>query len=240
MRTNKIFEKIRTCKRAYGCDVTFVSTTLVELVGRSGFDFIRLDGEHGPFTPDTLENMCRVAEMVGVTTIARVPDIEDSTILRCLDRGIMGIVGPHITTAERAEQLSKACRYAPLGNRSFGYARGAYFGDFESGTQYMEHTNDQVAVIAQLEDVSVLDNIDDILAVDGIDMYASGRHDIAQSMGLPGQPEHHRVLEIEQQIAQSVRAAGKKTFDDTCAMVRATDLFLDSAKAFMRQRSSSQ
>lgn len=128
MRTNKIFEKIRTGKRAYGCDVTFVSTTLVELVelvGRSGFDFIRLDGEHGPFTPDTLENMCRVAEMVGVTTIARVPDIEDSTILRCLDRGIMGIVGPHITTAERAELLSKACRYAPLGNRSFGYARGA-------------------------------------------------------------------------------------------------------------------
>mgnify|MGYP001300515265 CR=1 FL=1 len=234
-----MLDRIRAGQKAYGCDISFVSSTLVELIGRSGFDYVQFDGEHGPFTPDTIEDMCRVADMSGLTPIARVPDIEDSTILRCLDRGVMGIMGPHITTPERAEQLSKACRYAPLGKRSFGSARGAYFGDFESGTEYMEHTNNQIVVIAQLEDASVLENIDDILAVDGIDIYASGRQDIAQSMGIPGQPEHPKVLEFEQQIAQSVRAAGKKSFKDAYVLARSTDLFLDSARAFMRENSAS-
>ncbi|MEE2885025.1 MAG: aldolase/citrate lyase family protein [Chloroflexota bacterium] len=239
MRINKMLDRIRAGQRAYGCDISFVSSTLVELIGRSGFDYVQFDGEHGPFTPDTLEDLCRVSDMAGLTPIARVPDIEDSTILRCLDRGVMGIMGPHITTPERAEQLSKACRYAPLGKRSFGSSRGAYFGDFESGTEYMEHTNNEIVVIAQLEDASVLENIDDILAVDGIDIYASGRQDIAQSMGIPGQPEHPKVLEFEEQIAQSVRAAGKISFKDAYVLARSTDLFLNSARAFMRENSDS-
>ena len=234
-----MLDRIRAGQRAYGCDISFVSSTLVELIGRSGFDYVQFDGEHGPFTPDTLEDLCRVSDMAGLTPIARVPDIEDSTILRCLDRGVMGIMGPHITTPERAEQLSKACRYAPLGKRSFGSSRGAYFGDFESGTEYMEHTNNEIVVIAQLEDASVLENIDDILAVDGIDIYASGRQDIAQSMGIPGQPEHPKVLEFEEQIAQSVRAAGKISFKDAYVLARSTDLFLNSARAFMRENSDS-
>ena len=75
--------------------------------------------------------------------------------------------------------------------------------------------------------------------LDGIDIYASGRQDIAQSMGIPGQPEHPKVLEFEEQIAQSVRAAGKKTFKDAYVLARSTDLFLDSARAFMRKNSCS-
>ena len=58
-------------------------------------------------------------------------------------------------------------------------------------------------------------------------------------MGIPGQPEHPKVLEFEEQIAQSVRAAGKKTFKDAYVLARSTDLFLDSARAFMRKNSCS-
>src|SRR5438128_12345690 len=43
---------------------------------------------------DQLEDLCRTAERHNLTTIARVPDIGSSTILRYLDRGIMGILGP--------------------------------------------------------------------------------------------------------------------------------------------------
>ena len=93
----------------------------------------------------------------------------------------MGITGPHIINADRAQKLADACRYVPRGARSFGSGRGAYFGDVESLPDYMTHTNDNVLVIAQLEDAQVLDNIDEILSVDGIDLYASGAQDIAQS-----------------------------------------------------------
>jgi hypothetical protein len=38
--------------------------------------------------------------------------------------------------------------------------RGAYFGDFPSGPAYMQHTNDNILVIAQIEDVKVLQYLD--------------------------------------------------------------------------------
>ena len=234
MRKNKIIEKMASGEKAYGFGLTFPSATFVELLGRAGFDFVQFDGEHGPFTPESIDDLCRVADMAGLTPVARVPDIQDSTILRLLDRGIMGITGPHITNPERATQLADACRYAPRGKRSFGSGRGAYFGDFDSGREYMEHTNAQVLVIAQLEDVQVLDHIDEILAVDGIDVYASGPQDIAQSMGLPGQPDHPKVKEFEAQVASAVHAAGKKAHTDTYVLAPSTGLVLDAAKAFLR------
>ena len=233
MRTNSVVEKMKRDEIAYGINLSFHSTTLVELAGRVGFEFVMFDAEHGPFTPPDIDDLCRVADMAGLTPMARVPSIDESTILRFLDRGIMGIVGPHITTAERAQQLADACRYVPRGRRSFGSGRGAYFGDFDSGPAYMEHFNNNVLVMAQLEDVEVLDNIDGILAVEGIDVYASGAQDIAQSMGLPGQPNHPRVKEFEATVAERVHAAGKKTSADVMVAARAANLFLDGARAFL-------
>ena len=236
MRVNRVVEKMRRDELAYGINMSFPSTTLVELAGRAGFEFVMFDGEHGPFTPQDIDDLCRVADMAGLTPMARVPNIDDSTILRFLDRGIMGILGPHVTTAERARQLADACRYVPRGKRSFGSGRGAYYGDFDSGPEYMEHTNDNILVMAQLEDVEVLDNIDEILSVEGIDVYASGAQDIAQSMGLQGQPNHPGVKEFEAAVADRVRAAGKKTSEDVMVMARAANLFLEGARAFLEDR----
>ena len=234
MRTNNVITRINAGEMAYGCNLSFPSSTLIELAGRVGFDFVTFDSEHGPFTPDLLDDLCRFADMAGLTPMARVPNIESSTILRFLDRGIMGITGPHIITGERAQQLADACRYVPRGNRSFGSGRGAYFGDFESGPEYMEHANNNILVMAQLEDVDALNNIDDILSVEGIDLYASGPQDIAQSMGLPGQPNHPRVKEFEAQVQDAVHAAGKKMVSDVMDSARAVNLFLDGCRAFLK------
>ncbi len=236
MRVNNVVTKMGRGEMAYGLNLSFPSTTLIELGGRAGFDFVTFDSEHGPFTVDMLDDLCRVADMAGLTPMARVPDIEHPTILRFLDRGIMGITGPHIVDAERAQKLADACRYVPRGRRSFGSGRGAYFGDVESLPAYMEHFNDNVLVTAQLEDVQVLDHIDDILAVEGIDLYASGAQDIAQSLGLPGQPNHPRVQEFEAQVREAVHAAGKRMADDVMDSARASNMFMDGARAFLASR----
>lgn len=233
MRTNKVVSKINAGEVAYGCTLLFPAATMVEWMGMAGFDFVQFDGEHGPFTPETLDELCRTAEASGLTPMARVPDIQSSTILRFLDRGIMGIMGPHITNRVRAQQLADACRYAPRGKRSFGSARGAYWGRFESGPEYMEHTNSQLLVIAQLEDIEVLDDLDGILSVEGIDLYNSGPQDIAQSMGLPGQPEHPRVKEFEGRVRAEVHAAGEKMSGDVLVTATSTGLFLDAARSFL-------
>ena len=236
MRVNNVVVKMSQGQTAYGLNLSFPSTTLIELGGRAGFDFVTFDSEHGPFTIDMLDDLCRIADMAGLTPMARVPDIEHPTILRFLDRGIMGITGPHIIDADRARKLADACRYVPKGLRSFGSGRGAYFGDVEYLPGYMEHTNDNILVMAQLEDVQVLDCIDDILSVEGIDLYASGAQDIAQSLGLPGQPNHPRVQEFERQVRDAVHAAGKQMADDVMTSARAVGLFMDGAKAFLEDQ----
>jgi 4-hydroxy-2-oxoheptanedioate aldolase len=234
MKTNNIVAKIRSGERAYGFTLTFPSTPVVEIMGMAGFDFVSFDAEHGPFTVESLDVLCQVAEGSGLTPVARVPNIEPPTVLQFLDRGILGITGPHITTRDRARQLAEICRYAPLGKRSFGSARGAHYGRLASGPEYMEHRNSQVLVIAQLEDIEVLDDLDGILSVEGIDLYASGAQDIAQSMGLPGQPEHPKVKEFEATVRDAVHGAGKKMSDDVMVSARTTDLLLDAAIAYLK------
>src|ERR1700756_4061813 len=127
---NRVKAAMRAGRKAYGYNLSFPSPWVIDILGKLDFDFVFIDGEHGPFGLDQLEDLCRTAERHNLTTIARVPDIGSSTILRYLDRGIMGILGPHIGTEADARQLVRACYFGPLGERSFGANRGT---DYNAG-----------------------------------------------------------------------------------------------------------
>lgn len=234
MRTNNVLTKIGAGETPIGFTIRFPSATLVEMMGSLDFDFAMFDAEHGPFTTADIEEMGRACDAAGLTPMARVPNIHDSTILRFLDRGMMGIMGPHITTREQAQALADACRYVPEGRRSFGSGRGSHFGRVVSKTEYMEHFNKNVVVIAQLEDVAVLDDIDGILSVDGIDFFNSGAQDIAQSLGLPGQGEHTRVKEFEKTVRDAVHAAGRHMGADVMVNITLDDLIFDAAATALK------
>jgi 4-hydroxy-2-oxoheptanedioate aldolase len=81
---NRIKMALREGRLAYGYNLSFPSPWIVEILGRLDFDFVWLDGEHGPFGLEQIEDLCRTAQAVGLTPIARVPDINASTILRFL------------------------------------------------------------------------------------------------------------------------------------------------------------
>src|SRR5580700_1226562 len=108
-QSNQVKAAMRAERKAYGYNLSFPSPWVIDILGKLDFDFVFIDGEHGPFGLDQLEDLCRTAERHNLTPIARVPDIGSSTILRYLDRGIMGILGPHIATEMDARQLVRAC-----------------------------------------------------------------------------------------------------------------------------------
>lgn len=238
MRVNKIKLRMRTGEKAYGCRLLFPSATLVELMGMAGFDYVFLDGEHGIFTFESIEEMCRVADQVGLTPIARVPNIKASTILQFLDRGIMGIMGPHIITKADAQDLVGACFFTPKGHRSFGSSRGSEHGMRTSGEErrtFMSQINEEILTIVLIEDVQALDNLSEILTVKHIDLFAFGPNDLAQSMGLPGEPEHPEVVKAIQQAADQIRAAGKRVRSDVTAEARTNQIFLEGTKEFLKE-----
>ncbi len=234
MRTNNILAKMRVGENAYGCSLIFPSADIIELLGIAGFDYVFLDGEHGPFTVETIEQMCRAADAAGLTPIARVSNIQSSTILQFLDRGVMGIMGPHISTGAQAQALAEACRFAPQGKRSFGSGRGNDYGVPVQRRQYMEQANAEMLVIALLEDVEALSNLDDILSVEGIDFFSFGPNDLAQSMGLPGMPEHPKVQEAMAQTTAQIYKAGRKMMSDVMVATTATDIILNAAREFLQ------
>lgn len=233
MRTNTLLTNMKAGRRTSLCQLYFPSATLVELMGMAGLDCVIFDGEHGTFTPENLDDLCRVAELAGVTPIARVPNIESSTIQSYLDRGVVGIFGPGIDTKEDARQLVDACRFHPIGKRGIGGApRWVAFQDYASREQ-TEEANAQIVVVAFLEHIAAMDNIDEIMEVDGIDAYYVGRADTSLSLGVPGEIDHPKVREFEDRVREAAHAHGKAYFDEVIVGQRATNFFLDGARAFL-------
>src|SRR5262249_27032085 len=231
---NRVKAALLAGRKAYGCNLSFPSPWVIDILGKLDFDFVFIDGDLGPFGLDKLEALCRPAERHNLTTIARVPDIGSSTILRYLDRGIMGILGPHIASEADARQLVRACYFGPLGERSFGANRGT---DYNAGiadkAAYYREANEEMLVCALLEDVAVLDNLDTILAVPGVDLYSIGPNDFAQSLGYPGQPDHPEVVKTMQEIANRIRQAGSRMQGDVMQGAWVSDMLLDAGRRIL-------
>jgi len=70
--------------------------------------------------------------------------------------------------------------------------------------------------------------------VEGIDLFSSGARDIAQFMGLQGQPNRPRVKDFEAEVASRIHAAGRKMTSDVIVAAGVARLFLDGASKFLR------
>jgi 2-keto-3-deoxy-L-rhamnonate aldolase RhmA len=88
-------------------------------------------------------------------------------------------------------------------------------------------------VMGQLETTKAFENLDAILEVKGIDAFAWGPNDLAQSMGLPGQPQHPDVLAAQRQVADRIHAAGGKLNSDMMVTINLTELIVNGARQFL-------
>lgn len=215
LRKSRIRSAIESGGRTYGLTLTFPEPTIAEWAGYLGFDVLHLDMEHGVFDWESAEMMCRVADMHGMTCTARIPNTETDTILRAFDRGLMGILCPHVDNAEQAARIARAARFGPEGERSFGTSRGRDYGlTGKTPAEYMAEFNHEVTVSIQIETAHAVDTIEDILDVDGIDMITFGPQDLAQSLGHPGHPEHGDVKAAMQKVRDAVHARGRLMQED--------------------------
>ena len=206
MRTNATKAKLNEGEVVFGAIISRHAPDLVELFGALSYDFVMIDCEHGPMNLDQVEHMVRAAESFDITPIARIPDHSDATILRFLDRGVQGILVPHVNTGEQADAIARAARYYPDGNRSVGGGRAHDYGVGVSRDESTSHANAETLVIPMIEDTVAVENLDDILAVQGVDILHVASGDLGQSMGNPVQSEVRRVMS---EVIPKIRAGGK-------------------------------
>jgi 2-keto-3-deoxy-L-rhamnonate aldolase RhmA len=240
MIENTILRKNRQGLKAVVLSLGFPATALVELAAQAGFDAVHLDGEHGAFTPEAAELMCRAANGLGLSVTARVPNIAPSTINLWLDRGVQGVVGPHIETGAEARQLADACLFPPAGWRSWGGGRGTEFNDgakldatYGGKLGFARWANANMLVFAQIESRTGSDNLDAILAVSGLSGITGGPNDLAASLGHPGEPDHPERVRLTAEVEGRARAAGKRVASDLMVMLAIEELMLRSGREFV-------
>jgi 2-keto-3-deoxy-L-rhamnonate aldolase RhmA len=87
----------------------------------------------------------------------------------------------------------------PLPPPAGRFLRAAGFDDF---ADYVKEANEIVTLTVQIEDVGATPFLDEIIAMPGVDMIASGKADISQSVGKPGQTTAPEVVEFEKLLVK--------------------------------------
>ena len=154
---------------------------IAEAAANAGFDYVCVDMQHGLAGFSETMAMLQAMARSATTPLVRVPWNEPGIIGRALDAGAMGVIIPMVNSPEEAAQAVAACRYAPVGRRSFGpLAAGTRY-----GPTYYAGANDRVACIPMIETKQAVDHIDEILDVPGIDAIYVGPADLSLTYGLP-------------------------------------------------------
>jgi 4-hydroxy-2-oxoheptanedioate aldolase len=154
---------------------------LAEIAATSGYDYVCVDMQHGLSDIDHVITAVQAMARTPTVPIARVPWNEPGIIGRALDAGALGVIVPMVNSPEEAERAVAACRYAPVGARSFGpLVVGARI-----GPGYYDAANRAVACIPMIETRQAVERVDDILAVPGIDAVYIGPADLSITYGLP-------------------------------------------------------
>jgi 4-hydroxy-2-oxoheptanedioate aldolase len=174
-----------------------------------GYDWLFLDLEHNSMDLDTAVQIAVAALGAGIAPVARVPAGQLWLATRFLDGGGLGIVVPHVDTAEEANAIARALRYPPHGHRSvagglphFGYAKVGL-------AETCAAINAATLVIVMLETPTAIANAAAIAAVPGIDSLLISTNDLAMELGIPGGFADERIAKAYQSVCDACRAHGK-------------------------------
>src|SRR5215471_20485319 len=89
---------------------------IARIAGTAGFDSLYVDLEHASFSLETTGQICMAALEAGITPLVRVPSVAE--VSRVLDAGALGVIAPHVQSADDARAYVAAAKFPPLGHRS--------------------------------------------------------------------------------------------------------------------------
>lgn len=206
---NNLKKKLYNNEFVYGTWSSLSSPNVVNSIGLSGLDFCVLDIEHGSANFETLENMVRACEITNCSPIIRSWDSYKPNLLRCLETGVKSILVPNISSVEEVENIIDSCKYFPEGTRGLSpYTRCHSYSD-DNLSFKLQKANDDILIGILVEGVSGLSNLDKICEIKGLDLIYLGLFDICQSLGLPGELEHPKVLNELANYRKIIKDSGK-------------------------------
>lgn len=208
LRQNFFLEKLRRGDAVFGTWAVIPSVVTADIIASSGLDFMILDREHGPLSFETAQAMAMACDSRGVSPLMRVGDIERSFIQNALDIGVHGVQVPNVDTAIQARDVVRLSKYPPLGERGFSPFTRAGDYSIHNGSRLTQTANENTAVVLNIEGNDAVAHLDEILEVKGPDVIFVGLFDLSKALGIPGQVDDARVLELLRQIVDKAKRCG--------------------------------
>src|SRR5215510_1036949 len=207
---NNVKEKLQRGEVVASMTVRLVrQVEIAQIAKTAGFDTIYVDMEHCSASIETTSQICMAALAAGIAPFVRVPANTPEYVSRVLEGGALGVIAPHIGSAEEARDVVRMAKFGPLGERSnVSGLPHLHYRSFPAA-EAMAALNTATMVIVQCENSQALDKVEEIAAVDGVDMVLVGVNDLLLDWGLPGQYEHEKVRDCYSRVIAACRKHGK-------------------------------
>ncbi len=237
-RLNNIIRAWEEGRPAFASFVKADRQAAIDLSG-TPYDGVIYEMEHNPWDmvalQDALQYMLNRKQIVTsgslapeITPIVRIPangvEKNQSYAKQALDRGVYGVVWPHINNAEQAYNAVASCRYArkptaelhePAGARGDGPATASRYWGLTMPEYYRKadvwplNPEGELLVFTMIESVPGVHNIDDILKnVPGIGCVLIGEGDLSQALGQPRNYEHPEVKDAMKHVVETCKKHG--------------------------------
>ncbi len=218
---NSFKQSLSEGKQLLGLWVGLGDDSVAELCAHAGFDWLLIDGEHGPNDLRSILSQLRAVQGSATNAVVRLASDDRVAIKQHLDIGAQTLLIPMIESAQQAREVVRSCRYAPAGVRGIGaaLARASRYGRVGD---YIHRAADEICILLQVETVKGIAALDAILEVEGVDGVFVGPSDLAADMGLPGKPGSDEVQKVVvdalTRIGASKKASGILTSDISLAL----------------------
>lgn len=180
----KIRKKLKANQKSVGSWIQIPNSSLAEIIGQMGFEWVAVDMEHGSISINELPDIFRALELGNTLPIVRLAQGKEKDCKQALDAGASGIIVPMVNDAEELKKIIRYCKWPPAGNRGVAFSRANIFGH-----KFEDYKKEAQAplIVAMIENNSALENLEKILSVKGLDAILIGPYDLSASMGIVGE-----------------------------------------------------
>jgi 4-hydroxy-2-oxoheptanedioate aldolase len=210
-----------------------------QAIGDADYDAVIFEMEHGPYDiramRDCMQYMLNRSQIVksgslapAVAPFVRIPpnggEHSQWIAKQVLDSGVYGVIWPHVSTVEDAQNAVAACRYPrpktaplyePAGQRGDAPAAAARYWGITQQEYYKRADvwplapDGELVVVIMCEEARAINNLPQILReVPGIGVVLIGEGDLSQDLGFPRQYEHPTVAAAIGEIVNICKNAG--------------------------------
>lgn len=207
---NVVRKRLQSGEVAVGLGVRlFRSVEIAGLAAEAGYDWLFIDLEHGSISLESVSQISNVAILSRCAPIVRVPQLDFSTANRALDGGALGVIFPHVETAEEAMAIVDHVRFPPRGRRSYAARQPAIGFTARPAHEVMPALDAEILCFAMIESAAGVANAGAIAAVPGIDVLFIGANDLAIDLGIADQFESPDFRHAVDRIIEAGEAHGK-------------------------------